>query len=274
MSSARQRPSFIDFAPCPPCPRPRQQRGPPPNRCPPGCVPAPFRCPPGCVPAPPRKVCYERLYFCRPIEQSSPISPNLNAIINRQLAKIQRHQQQQNQPSPIPSLTRTQSSIAIPQSTNSRVSGYAISQATSISASVDELPAAIKQVLQVADNVVPRGGNVTYINSRPRLPKQCPVPLACPQRCCTPPPCCQPPAPKRRLRRCKSYRCQPVCVAAPLRCYSPYEVLPVIHVRCDPCADRKRRLDIDNLKKSQQKPKAETTNCNDIMEIEIEISNP
>ena len=114
--------------------------------CPPGCVPAPNRCPPGY-----RRV--ERLYKCRPVSnRSSPsISPRLSQIIDQQLRRIAEGQQRQ-QLAQASQLQRTQSEIAISPnpfalaSPAPNASGYALSHAASVSASVDQLPAAIREV--------------------------------------------------------------------------------------------------------------------------------
>lgn len=129
------------------------------QRCPPGCVPAPRpRCPPGCVPAPQacppgyRRV--ERLFECRPVRRHQRLSPRLSQIIDNQLRKISEGQQRQllQQQS---NLQRTQSEIAIspnqfalasPQAASANASGYALSHSASISASVEQLPDAIREV--------------------------------------------------------------------------------------------------------------------------------
>lgn len=148
-------------------PRPQPQPQPQP-RCPPGCMPAENgQLPPG----------------FRRVSRDS-LSPRLNRIIDEQLKKIadgqqrqqrrqskqqqqliqQQRQQQQNHYQQYQhqqnGLARAHSEAALSPSTfhtrspqpiiadAARASGYALSHATSISASVDQLPAAIKEVLE------------------------------------------------------------------------------------------------------------------------------
>lgn len=248
----------------PPVPLPLPHRG-----CPPGCVPAPAPAP---APAPPRSRCppgfrrVERLYKCQQINPNdrSSLSPRLTQIIDNQLRLIADGQQRQQ-------LERAQSEVALsanafnPRSPQpiiadaARASGYALSHATSISASVEQLPAAIKEVLSVADNIVPEPGKVTYITSS-----------SCNQSCRSPSPeprpCTPPPPPPRPIPR-------PIP-----RPSSPYEVLPVIHVnRCDPCdpCNRNRKLDADCAppppppQKSRLTGPATNNNCGLTIEIEV-----
>lgn len=253
-------------------------------RCPPGCVPAPqpIRCPPGCVPAPQLSRCppgyraVERLYECRPVSRRNSISPRLQQIIDNQLRLISQGQQQQQQQhhhqeyrqpilqaaSQAQLLQRTQSDLALSPSLPpaSPLPNYALSHAASISASVDQLPAAIKEVLSVADNVVPQAGKVTYITSASCRPEcQRPVTPPPPPRPRTPPP--PPPRPR------------PVYIPPP-RPSSPYEVLPIIHVdRCDPCdpCNQNRPLPADCCPPTTS---SATLSNQQYMTIEIEISQP